>query len=75
VKVWESRCYSDGIPDEVPNKVMDSGRAPSYKALAISILKNDLLLKSIGFDGKESKWYSALKDKKRREESNQYDMF
>lgn len=73
--VWEMRCYSDGIPDEVPNKIMDSGRVPSYKALAISILKNDLLLKGVGFEGKESKWYSALKDKKRREESNQYDMF
>lgn len=75
VKVWERRCYSDGIPDEVPNKIMDSGRAPSYKALAIAILKNDLVLKGLGFEGVESTWYSVLRDKKNRDESRQYDMF
>lgn len=51
--MWERRCYQDGIPDELPHKLMQSLRAPSYKAIAMSILKNDLSLYSIGFDKPE----------------------
>jgi predicted phosphoadenosine phosphosulfate sulfurtransferase len=58
---WIERCYSDGIPDEVPKKLMDSRRAPSWKAVAIAILKNDLNLHSLGFRPKRSKWYEPLK--------------
>lgn len=43
------RCYSTDIPDEVPKKVMQSGRAPSYKAIALAILRNDLQLYALGF--------------------------
>ena len=49
VNAWRARCYSDDIPDEAPKKVMQSGRAPSYKAIAIALLKNDLHLYSLGF--------------------------
>ncbi len=52
--VWENRCYENGISDEVPEKIAKSGRAPSYKALVIAILKNDHQLKSLGFTPKES---------------------
>jgi predicted phosphoadenosine phosphosulfate sulfurtransferase len=33
----------------VPKKVKDSGRAPSWKALAMALLENDVLLYSMGF--------------------------
>jgi predicted phosphoadenosine phosphosulfate sulfurtransferase len=48
IKQWENRCYSDGIPDEIPDKLLFSGRAPSWKALAICILHNDMGLKKLG---------------------------
>jgi len=52
--VWESRCYSNGIPDEVSKKLQDSGRVPSYKAMAIAILNCDFNFHSLGFSRRES---------------------
>ena len=49
VQTWQRRCYLSGIPDEVPPKVCASGRAPSWKAVAIAILQNDLQLRQLGF--------------------------
>jgi len=60
-QTWENRCYKDGIPDEVPNKIMKVNRAPSYKAIALAILKNDHHLISLGFSGPDSDWYRVLK--------------
>jgi predicted phosphoadenosine phosphosulfate sulfurtransferase len=49
VKTWRQRCYSAGIPDEVPQKVAASRRAPSWRAVAIALLQNDLHLYQLGF--------------------------
>lgn len=49
MREWRKRCYSTDIPDEVPKKVMQSGRAPSYKAIALAILRNDLQMYVLGF--------------------------
>ena len=49
VKMWEERCYPAGIPDEVPPKVAASGRAPSWRQVAIAILKNDLHFYALGY--------------------------
>ena len=49
VKTWQSRCYLAGIPDEVPRKVAASGRAPSWRAVAVALLQNDLNLYQLGF--------------------------
>lgn len=38
-----------GIPDEIPAKLAASNRAPSWKAIAVAILKNDHNLLSLGF--------------------------
>ena len=59
VETWENRCYKDGIPDEVPNEIAD--KVPSYKRIAMAILKNDLQLTSLGYEPKKSKYYSVLK--------------
>jgi predicted phosphoadenosine phosphosulfate sulfurtransferase len=75
IKTWKGRCYYSDIPDEVPEKIMRSGRAPSYKAIALAILKNDLQLFALGFAAKESEWYQALRIEKAREQSKQYDLF
>lgn len=71
IKTWEGRCYFDGIPDQVSNLLMSSGRVPSYKALALAILKNDLQLKELGFNSKHSKWADFFKTKK----TNQLSIF
>jgi predicted phosphoadenosine phosphosulfate sulfurtransferase len=39
----------------------DQCLAPSYKAIAIAILKNDHAMKSLGFSPIKSEWYSAYK--------------
>ena len=70
-KVWEDRCYPDGIPDEVPDGLMKSMRVPSYKALALCILQNDLYLYGVGFQPHVSHWYRTLKTEKAKEESDQ----
>lgn len=57
--VWEDRCYSNGIPDEAPQEIYD--KVPSYKRIAIAILKNDISLKTLGFQPKISKYYSEFK--------------
>lgn len=49
IALWRRRCYSSGIPDEVPQAVADSGRAPSWKAVALCILRNDLHFYGLGF--------------------------
>ena len=70
LEVWKGRCYED-VPEEVPDKITKANRAPSYKAVAMAILKNDHSLKSLGFEGKESQWYRILKNEKR----NQLELF
>ena len=73
--MWESRCYADGIPDEVPAKLATSGRVPSWKAIAIALLRNDYQLKSLGFDGRHTPWAEELKRIKQKDESLQNDLF
>ncbi len=59
ISLWENRCYSNGIPDEVPEEISDM--VPSYKRIAMAILNNDHSLKSLGFTPKVSPYYSELK--------------
>ena len=46
---WADRCYSSGLPDEVPDGLLYSGRVPSWKAAGLALLRNDLGLRSLGF--------------------------
>lgn len=61
VEKWKKQGYSEDIPDEVPSELMTHNLAPSYKALALAILKNDHGFESLGFLPQKSKWYSAIK--------------
>lgn len=58
---WKRCGYSDDIPDEVPDVLMRLQLAPSYKAVAMAILKNDHALKTLGYSGTPTLWYGALK--------------
>jgi predicted phosphoadenosine phosphosulfate sulfurtransferase len=44
---WEKKGYNKGIPEEVPQILMKENLAPSYKAICLAILNNDLKLESI----------------------------
>lgn len=59
--MWERQGYSSGVPDTVLDDLMHERLAPSYKAIALAILKNDHGLQSLGFSMPESAWYGALK--------------
>lgn len=61
IRMWEERCYFNGIPDEAPKELEVRGLVPSYKRIAIAILKNDVSLKSLGFTPKTSKFYKIYK--------------
>jgi len=56
------RCYKEGLPDDIGDRLMKSGRIPSYRAIAIAILSNDHALRSLGFSGKTSKYYQLAKN-------------
>jgi predicted phosphoadenosine phosphosulfate sulfurtransferase len=59
ISTWKKRCYTDGIPDEGPHEIFD--KVPSYKRIAITILKNDYALKTLGVVQKKSMLYNELK--------------
>lgn len=61
IKRWKKQGYPEDIPDEVPDVLMQELLAPSYKAIALTILKNDLQCLNLGFAPKKSSWYSILK--------------
>ena len=73
MKVWEGRCYENGIPDEVSDGLMKSMRVPSCKAIALAILQNDLALHSLGFQPHVSHWYRAIKQNESKN-SDQLDL-
>ena len=61
IETWQDRCYSNGIPEEVPPGLATRNIAPSYKAIAIALLKNDMNLTALGFSSRQSDWYGVLK--------------
>lgn len=58
---WALRGYGKDIPETVPSEVSSKLYAPSWKAIAIAILCNDVTLQSLGFSGQPSPYYSVLK--------------
>ena len=51
---------------------MKSMRAPSYKAIAIAVLRNDHLLRSVGFSEKDGDLRKVFREEK---ETDQMDLF
>ena len=76
-RIWRERCYSDGIPDELPPKLAASGRVPSWKAVALCLLKNDMQLRGLGFGRQESAVVEAIYAIEKKEKSKQiaFDFF
>jgi len=55
--------------------VAASNRAPSYKAMAIAILNNDHMLKSLGFYSEEGQLAKNLRQDKNKRTSPQQSLF
>lgn len=71
--LWIERCYKDGIPDFAPNELHD--KVPSWKRIAVCLLKNDLRLTGLGFKGFESVFYSELKRIELKDRDKQLRLF
>ena len=67
LQIWTARDYNNGIPDEVPAELASANVAPSWKSIACALLRNDMLLLSLGFAPVASKHYVQIK----RNEINQ----
>jgi hypothetical protein len=61
VSHWMLRGYQRDIPEDVPQEVTRKQYAPSWKAIAVAILSNDVALQSLGFSGPSSAYYSFFK--------------
>lgn len=59
IDFWVKNCYKDGLPDDAPLEI--SNMVPSYKRIAIAILKNDYPLETLGYSPPKSKIYDSLK--------------
>jgi predicted phosphoadenosine phosphosulfate sulfurtransferase len=61
ISTWEKRCYKEGIPDEVPVRIEQLHKAPSYKALVRAIFRNDSTLKGLGITTEKCRTYHEFK--------------
>jgi len=69
-----NRCYLNGIPDEAPLQLEKINRVPSYRAIAMAILNNDLMLRSIGFYEDEGLLAKELRKIKKDKENKQQNL-
>ena len=70
---WEQKGYSMGLPEEAPIRLNQLKKAPSYKAICLAILNNDL--KMLGFTPEKSKYYHSLKRIEINSRNNQLKLF
>lgn len=69
LKWWQSRGYPDGIPDEVDIKIENTGKAPSWRRICKTLLKNDYWCKYLGFSPTKTsayKKYTELMERRRK---------
>ena len=75
VKTWQQRCYRDSIPDDLPDGLLFTGRAPSWKAIAICLLHNDFRLHKLGYTTTPGEWAQAAIDVTTRKSKDQLELF
>jgi len=70
VKWWQERGFAAGIPDEAPYELEAAKKAPSWRRVCKSLLRNDYWGKGLGFSQHKSDAYQAYLDlmKRRRAE-------
>lgn len=77
IKWWLSRGYPDGIPDEADLKIENAGKAPSWRRICKTLLRNDYWCKYLGFSPTKTSAYKNYTDlmKKRRQNWNIFNDF
>lgn len=70
IKWWQERGFEDGIPDESPYELEAARKAPSWRRVCKSLLRNDYWAKGLGFSQHKSGAYKDYLDlmRRRREE-------
>jgi len=63
---WMQRGYAEGIPDESPYELEAARRAPSWRRVCKSLLRNDYWGKGLGFSQHKSDAYKKYLDLMRR---------
>lgn len=66
VKWWQERGFPDGIPDESPYELEAARKAPSWRRVCKSLLRNDYWGKGLGFSQHKSDAYKAYLDLMKR---------
>tara|TARA_R110000868_G_scaffold73658_4_gene213469 strand:+ start:663 stop:1919 length:1257 start_codon:yes stop_codon:yes gene_type:complete len=66
VKWWQERGFPEGIPDEAPADLEAARKAPSWRRVCKSLLRNDYWGKGLGFSQHKSSAYKAYLDLMRR---------
>lgn len=65
-KWWRERGYPDGVPDEAAYEMEIARRAPSWRRVVKSLLRNDYWCKGLGFSQHKSSGYSKYLDLMKR---------
>jgi predicted phosphoadenosine phosphosulfate sulfurtransferase len=75
LKWWKARGYPDEIPNEADKKLETLGKAPSWRKIAKSILRNDYWCRWLGFSPTKTAAYQRYMDlmKRRRKEWKIYE--
>jgi predicted phosphoadenosine phosphosulfate sulfurtransferase len=63
------------LPDELPQLLAKTNRAPCWKSVAMALLNNDMKLYTIGFAKGESQTSMELMRQKKEKESKQNKLF
>lgn len=66
LKWWKTRGYPDDIPQEADKKLETLGKAPSWRKIAKSILRNDYWCRWLGFSPTKTSAYQKYTDLMRR---------
>lgn len=66
LKWWQSRGYPDGIPHEADKRLEALGKAPSWRKIAKTILRNDYWCRWLGFSPTKTTAYKKYLDLMRR---------
>lgn len=67
---WRTRGYPDGIPDESDLKIENAGKAPSWRRICKTLLRNDYWCKYLGFSPTKTSAYKKYTDLMERRRNN-----
>jgi hypothetical protein len=74
---WRQRGYPEGIPDEAAYEMEAARRAPSWRRVCKSLLRNDYWCKGLGFSQHKSEGYKKyldLMERRKKQWEGQYEL-